>query len=199
MKFKDYILRNKLKIFGAILLITFGVLFRFFRIEFLPDFPNVEPITLAALLGGAFLGGGYALIVPLVIIVITDMALGNSAILYFTWSGFAIIGFSSLILRKSKKESFLFCFKMTGLGVAASLFFYLWTNFGVWLISGMYPHNWQGLLMSYIMGLPFLKLNLMGNLIIVPVASFGLVAALKIDRFLKIYNIRPLKLIKNLK
>lgn len=69
----------------------------------------------------------------------------------------------------------------TGLGVGASLWFYLWTNFGVWLLDswGMYPKTLAGLLESYWYGLPFLKLNLLGNFIFVPL-SFTCVEILKL-------------------
>ncbi|MEW6407484.1 MAG: DUF6580 family putative transport protein [Patescibacteria group bacterium] len=197
MNLKIYFYQNKLKILGAILLVVFGIFARFFRIHFFPELPNVEPITICTLLAGAFLGGGYALFVPLVIIAITDMTIGNTSILYFTWSAWAIIGLFSLIVRKSNKKSFSFGFKMAGLGVCASLFFYLWTNFGVWLISGMYPHTLSGLIWCYIIALPFLKLNLFGNLIIVSVGSFVLVITLRIYKSFKIYKFKYLKFIEN--
>lgn len=189
MQIVTYFQQNKLKIIGAIVLIFFGIIGRFSRLHFLPELPNVEPITICALLAGAFLGGGYALFVPLAIIATTDMIIGNTSILYFTWSAWAIIGFFSLVLRKSKKEIFSFGFKMTGLGIGASLFFYLWTNFGVWLISGLYPHTWQGLMYCYIMALPFLKLNIFGNLIIVPLVGFSIVMALQIYKVFRIHKI----------
>lgn len=184
-----YFKKNKLRILGAALLIIFGIFARLFRIHFLPDLYNVEPITTASLLAGAFLGGGYALFVPLAIIAVTDMAIGNTSILYFTWSAWAVIGLFGLILRKSKKDNFSFGFKMTGMGIGASLFFYLWTNFGVWAIGSWYPHTWQGLILCYIMGLPFLKLNLLGNLMIVPVVSFSVIMILRVYKVFKVTKI----------
>ena len=175
---------NKKKLIIALLLITFGVAGRIFRIHFLPDLYNVEPITLMALLAGSFLGLSYALIVPLSVIAISDIYIGNTSILFFTWSAWAIIGLFGLILRKSKKDSFSFGFKMTGMGIVASLFFFIWTNFGVWIGWDMYPHTLQGLIQCYIMAIPFLKMNLGGNLIIIPVVSMTLVLALKYNKVL---------------
>jgi hypothetical protein len=170
---------DKKRLIIAVILIAFGVFGRIFRIHFLPDLYNVEPITLAALLSGAFLGGGYVLVVPLAIIALTDLYIGNSPILYFTWSAWGVIGLLSLILRKSNKEKISFGLKITGMGVASSLFFFFWTNFGVWAIGEWYPHTWQGLTECYIMGLPFLKMNLLGNLVIVPGVAFPLIFILK--------------------
>lgn len=197
MKIQDYFKKNKLKILGVFALILFGVFGRFFRIYFLPDLYNVEPITLVSLLAGVFLGGGYALLVPLSVVALTDIIIGNTPILYFTWSAWAIIGLFGLILRKSKKENFSFGFKMTGMGTFASLFFYLWTNFGVWAIGGWYPKTFQGLIWCYTMGLPFLKLNLLGNLVIVPAVSFGIVTALKVYKVLKVHKVTQVKSYKS--
>lgn len=185
MKFLDLVRKKNKKIILALILIVFGVLGRIFRVHFLPTLHNVEPITLASLFAGAFLGGGYALIVPLAIVALTDMYIGNSPILIFTWTAWAVIGLAGLLLRKSKKEKFSFGFKMFGMGILASVFFFLWTNFGVWVITDWYPRTWQGLVFCYVMGLPFLKMNLMGNLIIIPVASFSLILILKYVKALK--------------
>jgi hypothetical protein len=163
-------------------LIAVGVLGRIFRINFFPELYNVEPITIMALLAGAFLGFGYALIVPLAIIALTDMYIGNSSILLFTWTAWAVIGILGLVLRKSDKSKFSFGLKITGMGILASLFFYIWTNFGVWALSGMYTHTWEGIVKCYVLALPFLKMNLLGNLFIVPVVTFTLVMAIRVGK-----------------
>lgn len=64
-------------------------------------------------------------------------------------------------------------------GVLASVWFYLWTNFGVWLLDswGMYERTFAGLFNAYIMGLPFLKYNLIGNIVLVPVSFLVVEAA----------------------
>jgi len=61
-----------------------------------------------------------------------------------------------------------------GASLFGSIIFFLVTNFAVWAVPhSMYPHNLQGLLQSYIMGLPFLKNTLLGDLFYVG-ALFGL-------------------------
>lgn len=163
----------KIRFLIAVVLITIGVIGRFIRINYLPELYNVEPFTVMSLLAGSLLGGGYALSVPLSMIAISDMVIGNTSIMFFTWSAWAIIGLGGTILRKRKAPTFKFSLQLTGMGVVSSLFFFLWTNFGVWLIDGMYPHTLAGLMQSYIMGLPFLRNNLFGNLTIVPVVSLA--------------------------
>ena len=57
------------------------------------------------------------------------------------------------------------------MGVGGSLWFFAWTNFGVWLMDGLYPSTLDGLLASYVAGLPFLRTMLLGNLVLVPLAA----------------------------
>jgi len=170
---------NRNKIILAIALVVFAVISRIL----LRDIPNVETITITALLAGSVLGGAYALVIPLSAIAITDIWIGNTPILIFTWSAWAIIGLLGLLARKDNKDSFKYSLKMTGLGLTASLLFFLWTNFGVWLMwPQLYPKTMSGLLQCYVMGLPFLRYNLLGNLLIIPVISGSLVMALKLKK-----------------
>ena len=53
-----------------------------------------------------------------------------------------------------------------GYGLVGALFFYFYTNFGVWLIGNWYPHTLAGLIQSYVMGLPFLKLHAVSSMLL---------------------------------
>lgn len=159
---------NHQKLFFSFLLVGFAVAGRYLLL----DLPNVETMTAATLLAGALLGGGYTLVVPLMSVAVFDWFYGNSSILLFTWSAWAIIGFFGMVLKERTKSAFKFTLGMTGMGMVSSLFFYFWTNFGVWLIGNWYPKTAEGLLTSYLMGIPFLKMQVLGNLIVVPVSAF---------------------------
>lgn len=169
----------KIRFILAVLLVALGVGGRLIRIYYFPGLYNVEPFTAMSLLAGVMLGGGYALTVPLSMVAITDMVIGNQPIMIFTWSAWAVIGILGMVLRKRKSPTVRFSLELTGMGIVASLFFYVWTNFGVWLIDGIYPHTLAGLMQSYIMGLPFLKNQIYGNLVIVPVVSLAAILAWK--------------------
>jgi hypothetical protein len=175
------------KLSFAVLLIVFGVFGRYLLL----DLPNIETMTATALLAGAMLGGGYALVIPLLSVALFDLFYGNSSILLFTWSAWAIIGFIGLVLKGRKMKTWKFTASMTGLGMASSLLFYFWTNFGVWLVGSLYPRTVEGLISSYIAGIPFLKAQLIGNLIVVPIAAITF-------RFAWKYAQQPIsKLVKN--
>ena len=134
--------------------------------------PGAELVTAATLAAAAFLPKRAAVVVPLAIMAVGDLILGNSPILAFTWTAFAAIGAAGLLLRHLQNRRGL----MLGAGVLASVasavFFFLYTNFGVWLLGDMYAHTWSGLMQCYTMALPFYRMNLVGNLIAVPLV-FG--------------------------
>lgn len=133
--------------------------------------PGLELVTAASLVAAALLPRRAALVVPLAIMAIGDLILSNTSILAFTWSAFALIGLSGLYLRRWHGSRLVLA--GTAGGVLAALFFFAYTNFGVWLTGTMYPHTWAGLLDCYVMGLPFYRMNLTGNLVAVP-AAFAL-------------------------
>ena len=131
--------------------------------------PNTELVTIAMLLSAAYLGRKQSFWLTFLILAATDLIIGNTNIFIFTWSGFLIPALVSAGVFKNFKARGL---KKAGLGtlagVGANLFFYFWTNFGVWLLSGMYPKTASGLLMSYFYALPFLKNQLISTLVFVP-------------------------------
>jgi hypothetical protein len=136
--------------------------------------PNVEFVTAIAISSGLLMKNKMlAFAVPVVVMFISDLFIGNSNIFIFTWSGFifpVVLGFMiSKILKKTAEKKYL---KLTSLsclsGISSGLIFFLWTNFGHWLTTNMYTKDLTGLIDCYINAIPFLKPQLAGNLIIVP-------------------------------
>lgn len=178
--------QRTIKLIFAGLLVAIGVGGRLFI-----HLPNVETVTVATLLAGALLGGSYAWAVPLLVVGLSDMVIGNDLILLYTWSGWIGIGLLSKVLKRAGKSIFTQTLTLTGAGVASTFIFYAWTNFGVWHLSGMYPHTALGLLASYVMGLPFLKFQLLGNLILVPAVSLVVTGAWKAVQYLGVSSPIP--------
>lgn len=157
------------KLVKACLLIVIAVLSR--TVFHIGD--NIELVTASTILSGSFLGLSFALLIPLTIMAVSDFFLGNSLIFTFTWSAYSIIGVTSYyFLKTSKRRKESKIVRAAVFAVFSSVFFYLWTNFGVWLLDvyGMYPKTLTGLIDAYIMGIPFLRNNLLGNLVFVPSA-----------------------------
>lgn len=156
-----------IKIVTAVCLIAFGAGGRYL----LQDLPNIETITVVSLLAGSLLGGVWTLVVGLLVVAATDIAIGNTNILIYTWSAWTAMGLFGWILRNRKKKVIQHSLELTSMGLLGNLFFFAWTNFGVWHLSALYPHSIDGLIACYAAGLPFLRFQMMGTLIIVPSVS----------------------------
>jgi len=138
----------------ALSLILIGILLRF-----IPHIPNFTPVAAIALFAGVYLNKKQALIVPLLLMVISDILLGMHNVIIFTWGSFLLVTLLGFMLKNRKT--------IQGVGLtalASSVIFYLVTNFGVWAM-GWYPQNIKGLLDCYILGLPFLRLFTLSTLV----------------------------------
>lgn len=146
-------------------------------LRLLPHMPNFTPVTAIALFGGAYLGKRAAVILPLLIIILSDYLmlyigpygtgfekihppadLFYSTIL-FVWGCFLISSLIGIWIGKKKTVG-----KVTFGAILASLQFFIITNFGVWLVDNFYPHNLDGLIQSYVMGIPFYRGTFLGDL-----------------------------------
>jgi len=150
----------------ALLFILAGIVFRL-----IPHAPNFTPIAAMALFGGTYLNKKYALIIPLAVMLISDYFIGfyNYWILISVYGSFLVIGLIGLWLKNHKSVP-----NVIGASLFGSIIFFLVTNFAVWAVPhSMYAHNLPGLLQSYIMGLPFFRNTLMGDMFYVGL-MFGL-------------------------
>ena len=140
--------------------------------------PNLELITVAAVLSAIILGKRAAIIVPILTIITSDLIIGNSSIFIFTWGSFAIIGAGAILLRKLNNKPGKQIIASTGFAIASSFMFFIVTNLGVWL-QGWYPATLTGLITCFTSAIPFYRTMLIGNLIIVPasVATYQLIRA----------------------
>jgi hypothetical protein len=129
--------------------------------RFLPFPPNVAPVAAIALFGGAYFSDKrIAFLLPLGVMLLSDMLIGLHSTLLFVYAAFAIIAGIGVLL--GKKISPL---RIAGASVAGSVLFYLVTNFGVWLVSGYYPLTIEGLIASYTLAIPFFHYTLIGDLL----------------------------------
>ena len=130
----------------AIILILIGI-----SLRFAPHAPNFTPVAAIALFAGAYLNKRVALIVPLILMVISDLFLGLHNVILFTWGGFMLAAL--LGMRLSKNNSFV---KTTSFSLVSAILFYIISNFGVWLM-GWYPPTIKGLVDCYVLAIPFLR------------------------------------------
>jgi hypothetical protein len=146
----------------TIILILLGIALRF-----IPHAPNFTPVVAIALFSGFYLKRKYAVLVPLLLMVITDLFLGFHEIIAFTWGSIVLITIFGIIQKKRKSVLTIVSSSL----ISATLFF-LVTNFGVWL-AGWYTYTFEGLMKCYIMAIPFFR-NMIFSTLLYSVALFGL-------------------------
>ena len=114
---------------------------------------NLTAVGGVALFAGAFFSKkSYAFLVVFTGLFISDLFLGfhdQMMAVYFSYALMSALGFL-LTLKSSRGPIFL-------LSVTGSVLFFLITNFSVWYGGFMYPPTANGLMQSYIMGLPFFR------------------------------------------
>lgn len=140
---------------APLVIIVFAVLLRL-----LPHPPNVAPIAAMALFGGAYINKRFALIIPLAAMFVSDIFLGFHPVMPFVYGSFLLSGFIGLWLRTHKTP-----FVVLSACITSSVLFFLITNFGVWLIGGLYPETLGGLATCFMMAIPFFRNTLVGDLL----------------------------------
>jgi len=138
----------------AVILITLGAASRL-----LPHEANFAPIGAIALFGGAMLGWKYALWLPLGAMIISDVFIGFYSGIGFTWAAFLLIAAFGMTLRRAGLGK-----KVVLGGLASAIIFFIVSNFGVWVSSGMYAQTLAGLVQCYTMALPFFRMTLLSDL-----------------------------------
>lgn len=143
------------KLVNPLLIIAFAVILRL-----VPHPPNVAPIAAMALFGGVYLDKKYALVIPLVAMFFSDIFLGFHNTMLFVYGSFLLTGLIGLWLKDRKTIANIILATLT-----SSILFFLITNFGVWLVSGMYDRTLSGLVQSYYYALPFFRNTIIGDLL----------------------------------
>lgn len=143
------------KLLNPTLLISLAVVARL-----VPHVPNFTPIAAMALFGGAYLNRRYAILVPLLALFLSDLFIGlySPVVMISVYGSFVLTGLIGLWLKSRRNPRNIIL-----AAVGSSILFFLITNFSVWA-AGAYARDLSGLAQSYIMGIPFLRGTLAGNL-----------------------------------
>ena len=129
-------------------------------LRLVPHPPNFTPIGAMALFGAAHLGRKpLAFAAPLAALLLSDVVLGFYSGMWVQYVAVALIVLLGWAMLKQVTP--------LRVGVAAltsSILFFVVTNFGTWLLSGMYPLNAAGLVACYVAAIPFFQNTLAGDL-----------------------------------
>ncbi|MBF0485427.1 MAG: hypothetical protein HQL16_02820 [Candidatus Omnitrophica bacterium] len=137
----------------ALGLLMVGVLARF-----LPHAPNFTPVIAIALFGSVYLKRSQAILLPLILMMVTDLFLGLYPSVMLTWAAIFCVSAIGLWVRQNKNVHR----SLTGALWSAILFFIV-SNFGCWLTD--YPHTWAGFVSCYTLAVPFFRMTLVSTLL----------------------------------
>lgn len=133
----------------------------------IPHLPNFSPEIVFALYLGTKNSKIMTLLTILVMATLSDVLLSWQHAwaafgkwTFFTYSALLIIGMVGRVIKKYGYGNPFFM-----MGGVSTLFYWLWTNFGTWLISDLYPHTLSGFLECYIFGLPFLGMSVTASIL----------------------------------
>jgi len=163
-------LKNKKSLFIAIGIIVFAVIIRLFLTSY--SIYDAAPFAAIAIFGAVFFKNKkLALILPLIAWFISDLILNQTLYAAYNVAIFnanQIFSATALILIVGLGYWWFKKFKIKLPSIAATSFlaalvFFIISNFGVWLSSGMYIKNFAGLIECYIAGIPFFRTAIIGN------------------------------------
>jgi len=145
-------------VIAFVVLVALGVAGRL-----LPHPPNVTPVLAAALFAGfLFRHRAVAILAPLVTLVISDAVIG-----LYDWRLMAIVyaAFLAPMLLRPLIRFKPTVLSATGCALAASIVFFVVSNFGVWWLGGLYSKSAAGLVACYVAAIPFFGNSLVGDLV----------------------------------
>ena len=161
----------------ALCIIAIGLIGRL-----IPHLPNATAVISLGLFAGWRFKAWYAVGLMVAIMLVTDIVLGltSNYPLFGSWSLFTYSGIILIALFGNKLQ--FNWQRLAAFGLSGCLFYWSWTNFGVFLLSALYPHTFAGLLACFIAAIPFLGHSLLANTIWLPVL-FGSYLYLASSRF----------------
>ena len=131
-----------------LLIVLFLVVGIFMRI--MPFAPNFTPLLSIALLSALYTKNRYFIILPILIMLLSDLIIGNHVTAFWVYTSLSIIFMLGYFVNASKY------FQILKYSILSALIFFIVSNFGVW-ITGGYTFDFNGLLSCYIAAIPFFK------------------------------------------
>ena len=135
----------------ALIIISFGILSRI-----VVHTPNFSPVYALAFLSGMYLRGRQVVMVPLVLMIISDYIIGFYPLMGVTWASIVLMSVIGLWLRDRKSAV-----TVLGGSILSALIFFITTNFASWIT--LYPHTIAGLQHCYILAIPFFRSSLVST------------------------------------
>ncbi len=159
---------NKNIIYFGLIIVVVSLL------RFVPHPPNMTPVIAVSILAVTwFKRPVFQFGFPLLIMLLTDMVIGFHLLMPVVYLAIMCAGLTGFILKKQSSFS-----TILGSGLVSSIIFFVMTNFGVWVLSSMYPKTVLGLMSCYVAAIPFFHNTVIATVGIL-VGVFGLNHAVK--------------------
>jgi len=127
----------------------------------IPHPPNFTPIVAVAIMSSCFFRNIYlSFAIIIVSMLLADVFIGFYNNMFFVYLSLLLIAFIFFRISTKIKLQNLFIF-----GFLGSVIFFLISNFGVWILSGMYEKNLDGLAYCYFLALPFFVNTVLSTII----------------------------------
>ena len=121
---------------------------------------NFTPILAVGVFSGYYFKNFFlSSFIVILSMFIGDIYFGFHNTMFFTYIALITTITIGFFIKKFKFIEILFA------GLLSSILFFLITNFGVWLVSGLYQPNLNGLIHCYVMAIPFFHNTLISTLL----------------------------------
>ena len=135
-------------------LIFFSLVLALSRI--IPHPPNFTPILASSIMGPLLIKDRFfGAAIPIFAMFISDMIIG-----FHPYQFVIYLTILSISLISPMKKKYLL---LSLVAILASFWFFLTTNFAVWIIWDFYPKTYEGLIYCYTLALPFFKNTLIST------------------------------------
>jgi hypothetical protein len=123
---------------------------------------NFTPVVAMAIFAGCYLKKYWAVLLPLVAMLVSDYIIGfyDAAVMASVYVSIALAFYIGWFLQKKVKW-----FTVIGAALASSVVFFILTNFAVWAFFDWYAHSWQGLVSCFTLSIPFFRNTLVGDVV----------------------------------
>lgn len=142
---------------------------------------NFTPIIAMSVFTGVYLRTKWAVILPLLAMIVSDFFIGfyDWQVMASVYVGIAAAFFIGKGLSRMKKwQTAVFG------ALFSSIIFFIITNFSVWAFFDWYPHTWAGLLNCFTLALPFFRNSIAGDLLYTAGFFAGYEAVLTLSRYI---------------
>ncbi len=144
-------------------LVLFGTILAMSRI--IPHPPNFTPILASAIMAPLLMKDRmFGIAIPILGMFIADVVIGFHPYQLVIYLTIATIGLVSTMQVNYTK--------LAVLSVSSSVWFFLTTNFAVWLAWDYYPKSFEGLITCYTMAIPFFTNTLISTILFTALLTF---------------------------